>query len=112
MVVLVRAPSLAERREIEQKVPDEKDTFGWVLETCFHCLKEPKLSREQITDMLSTKHPGALVQISDAAWQLAELPAGIVEREIRALAGLVQAEQPAEPAKAPKPARRTTRKAA
>lgn len=111
LVVLVRAPSLAERRMIEQAVPDEKDTFGWILETCFYCLKEPKLSREQITDMLSTKHPGALIQISDTAWQLAELPAAVVNREVRALAGL-PAEPIAPPVAPPKPARPARRKAA
>jgi hypothetical protein len=104
LVVLVRAPSLAERRAIEQAVPDEKDSLGFVLETCLHCLKEPKLSREQLKDVLSTKHPSALIQISDQAWQLAELPASVITREVRRIAGL--ADEP-PPRRAARPAPRT-----
>lgn len=115
LVVLVRAPSLAERRQIEQAVSDEKDTMGWILETCFHCLKEPKLTREQMKDVLSNRHPQALIQISDTAWQLAELPAGVIDREVRRLAGLA-AEPPtraaAEPGEEPERARRPRKRAA
>ncbi len=89
LVVLVRAPSLSERRAIEQAVPDPtKYPMGWALETCFHCIKEPRFSRDQLKDALATKNPSALIQISDTAWQLAELPAGVLEREIRKIAGL------------------------
>lgn len=107
LIVLIRAPSLAERRQIEQACPDDKDSMAFVLETCLHCLKEPRITREQLKDVLSTKHPQALIQISDTAWQLAELPAIVIEREVRRLARL-----PAEaPAEAPKPeaARKRTR---
>lgn len=100
LVVLVRAPSFAERRQIEQAAPDEKDTLAFVLETCLYCLIEPKLTREQLKDVLSTKHPAALIQISDQAWQLAELPAPLIERELRRLAGLADTPPPAAAAPA------------
>jgi hypothetical protein len=106
IVVLVQAPSLESRRAIEQAAPDKNDAMTFVLETCLHCLKEPKLTREQLKDVLSTKNPAALIQISDTAWQLAEFPADVIAREVRRLASL-----PAEPApaKAEKPQTRKRR---
>lgn len=111
LIVRVRAPSLAERRLIEQAVPDENDSMGWVLETCFYCLVEPKLTKAQISDVLSTKHPGALIQISDQAWQLAALPASVLTTALRELAGLPST-PPAAAADPPAPRKRARPKRA
>lgn len=89
--VLVRAPSLAERRLIEQAATKDDD-IAWVLQTCLHCLKEPKFSKDQL-EVLAAKHPGALIQISDTAWELAQFPAPLIARSVREFAGL-----PTEPA--------------
>ena len=93
LTILVRAPSFAERREINAAAGDSDDAF--TIETCFYCIKEPAFTREQLREVLEKKHPAALDQISETAWQLADLPAALVEREVRRLAGL--------PAKASKP---------
>lgn len=103
MTVLVTALSLAQRRAVEQAAP-EGDDMGWVLETCFYCLKEPKLSRDQLKDMLATKNPAPLIQISDTAWELSDFPAQLVTREVRRIAGL-----PEKEADTSKPKRRTKR---
>jgi hypothetical protein len=100
IAVLVRAPSLAARREIEQAAAD-KDDMQFVLETCFHCIVAPTFTREQLKDVLSTKNPAALIQISDTAWQLADFPSTLIDREVRRLTGL--AAEPTPPA--PKPVR-------
>jgi hypothetical protein len=91
--ILVRAPSFAERREINAAAGESDDAF--TIETCFYCIAEPAFTREQLREILEKKHPAALDQISETAWQLADLPAALVEREVRRLAGL--------PAKARKP---------
>lgn len=94
MTVLIRALSLAQRRAIEQAAP-EGDDMAWVLETCFHALREPQLTREQLKDMLATKNPAPLIQISDTAWELSDFPAHLVTREVRRIAGLADAPQAA-----------------
>jgi hypothetical protein len=93
LTILVRAPSFSERREINSASGDSDDDF--TLETCFYCIAEPAFTREQLKEVLATKHPAALDQISETAWKLADLPAAMVDREVRRLAGL--------PAKARKP---------
>jgi hypothetical protein len=93
MTLLVRAPSHEERREINAAAGDSDDDF--VLETAARCIVfDPPLAVEQAKDLLRGKNPLALEQISDTAWQLAGLPAGMVEREVRRLAGL-QSKKPA-----------------
>lgn len=84
--ILVRAPSFAERREINAAAGDSDDIF--TVETCFYCIVEPPFTREQLREVLEKKHPAALDQISETAWQLADLPSRLVEREVRRLAGL------------------------
>jgi hypothetical protein len=91
--ILVRAPSFAERREINAAAGDSDDTF--TIETCFYCIAEPAFTREQLREVLEKKHPAALDQICETAWKLADLPAALVEREVRRLSSL--------PAKASKP---------
>jgi hypothetical protein len=87
MTVLVRAPSHEERREINAAAGDSDDDF--TLETASRCIVfDPPLSVEQAKDLLRGKNPLALEQISATAWQLAGLPAGMVEREVRRLAGI------------------------
>src|SRR5687768_13611102 len=46
ITVLVRAPSFAERREINLAAKDSDDQF--VLETCVRCIAEPPFTREQL----------------------------------------------------------------
>lgn len=84
--ILVRAPSFAERREINAAAGDSDDAF--TIETCFYCIAQPPFTREQLKEVLETKHPAALDQISETAWRLADLPAALVEREVRRLSGL------------------------
>lgn len=87
--ILVRAPNHTERRLINEAAGESDDAF--VLETCLHCIAEPKFTREQLAEVLATKHAAALDQISETAWDLAALPAGMVAREVRRLAGLAEA---------------------
>jgi hypothetical protein len=94
--VLIRAPSLAERRLIEQAAPKDDD-IAFVLETCLYCIKEPKFSKEQLKDVLASKHPGALIQISDTAWELAQFPAPLIARTVREFAGLPSEPPPRKP---------------
>jgi hypothetical protein len=99
IVVLLRAPSLAERREIETAAGD--DVMAFVLETCLRCIKEPRFTREQLA-ILSAKNATPLIQISDKVWSyLAEFPAAVINRMVREIAGLPQ-EAPAEEKPAPK----------
>jgi hypothetical protein len=87
MTLLVRAPSHDERREINAAAGDSDDDF--TLETASRCIVfDPPLPVEQAKDLLRGKNPLALEQISATAWQLAGLPAGMVEREVRRLAGI------------------------
>jgi hypothetical protein len=87
VTLLVRAPSHTERREINAAAGDSDDDF--ILETCARCIIiEPQLTPEQLKDILKDKLPAALEQISSTAWDLAHLPAGMVERTVRELAGL------------------------
>lgn len=95
MTVLIRALSLADRRAIEQAAP-AGDDMAWVLETCFYALKEPRLSRDQLKEMLATKNPAPLIQINDTAWELSDFPAQLVTREVRRVAGLADEAEPAE----------------
>lgn len=99
LTILLRAPSFEERRLINQVAGESDDTF--TIETCFYCIAEPTFSREQLKEILQNKHPLALDQIRDTAWSLAELPAEMVEREIRRLAGL-----PKEPTQPKRPRKR------
>lgn len=101
LTILVRAPSFVERREINAAAGDSDDDF--IIETCFYCIAEPKFTREQLKEVLELRHPAALDQISATAWRLADLPAGLVDREVRRLAGL--------PAKARKPGRSPRKRA-
>ena len=87
MTLLVRAPSHEERRAINTAAGDSDDDF--TLETASRCLVfDPPLPVEQAKELLRGKNPIALEQISATAWQLASLPSGLVEREVRRLAGL------------------------
>ena len=86
LTILVRAPSFAERREINAQAGESDDAF--TIETCFYCIEQPPFTREQLKEVLEKKHPAALDQISETAWQLADLPASLVEREVRRLSGL------------------------
>lgn len=98
IVVLLRAPSLAERLEIEAAASDpEKDAMTFVLETCLRCIKEPRFTREQLA-ILSSKNATPLVQISDKVWNyLAEFPASVINRMVREIAGLPETPSIEEP---------------
>jgi hypothetical protein len=85
LTILVRALSFAERREIMTAAGENNDAFA--LEACLRGIVEPAFSREQL-GILEAKHPAALDQIAETIYALCDLPAGMVEREIRRLAGL------------------------
>lgn len=95
LTILVRALTFGERREVNQAAKDNDDQF--VLETCLRGIKEPAFSREQLT-VLEAKHPAAIDAISSTIWRLCDLPAGLLEREIRRLSGLPADEASASPA--------------
>lgn len=97
LVILLRGLRFDERREINQAAKDSDDQF--TLETCLRGIKAPTFSREQLTNVLQTKHPAALDAIADTIWSLTNLPASLVTREVRRLAGL-----PAPPAAPAAPA--------
>lgn len=98
LTILVRALSFEERREVQQAAGDDNDDQA-ALEACLRGIKEPQFTREQLAEVLSKKHPAALDQVAETIYALCDLPAGMVEREVRRLAGL--------PEKAAKPARRS-----
>jgi hypothetical protein len=91
LTILVRGLSFAERREANQAAGDNDDQFK--LEVCLRGIKVPRFTREQLTAILEAKHPAALDAIFDTIKDLCTLPAGLVEREVRRLAGL-PAEKP------------------
>lgn len=102
LTILVRALSFEERREVQQVAGDDNDDQA-ALEACLRGIKEPQFSREQLAEVLAKKHPAALDAIAETIYALCDLPAGMVEREVRRLAGL--------PAPARKPARRAAKRA-
>lgn len=102
IAVLLRAPSLTERREIEKAASDPEDVMAWVLETCLRCIKEPRFTRDQL-EVLASKNAKPLIQINDTVWDyLAEFPSVVINRAVREIAGLPATppapEPPAKPA--------------
>lgn len=99
LIVVVRAPSHEERREINAAAGDNDDEF--ILQTCARCIVfDPPIEVAEAVKILRGKHPLALQQIADTAWNLASLPASMVEREVRKLAGLPPAGTPPPPQRA------------
>lgn len=85
MKVLVRAPSFAEQREIEQAAGD--DDAKHLIETVWRCVKAPQISRDEAI-ILEKKNPAALIQIYDLAWSLADYPAPLIAREVKRILGI------------------------
>lgn len=85
LTILVRALTFEERRKINTQAKDDNEMFR--LLTCLYGIAQPKLEEDQI-DILKRKHPAALDAISETIWQLCQLPAAMVEAEVRRLAGL------------------------
>lgn len=91
LTILVRALTFTERREVNQTSGESDDQFA--LETCLRGIKEPAFSREQI-GVLEAAHPAAIDQIAQTIWSLCDLPAGMVTRRVRELAGLPATPRP------------------
>jgi hypothetical protein len=87
LTILIRALSFKERREVNQAAKDDNDAF--LLETCRRGIKAPVFSRAQL-EILESRHPAALDAIADTIWSLTQLPASMVAREVRRLAGLAE----------------------
>lgn len=98
LTIQVRALSFEERRLVNQAAGESNDDL--TLWTCFYGICDPRFDTiEQCREILGRRHPAAVDAIAATIWSLCDLPAGMVEREVRRLAGL-----PAQP-RAPRPRR-------